>query len=138
MECGSFDLFFVHCRSVEHNFVVNRESSGDCGTVRDEEEIEQFVSLVLDQTRVEDSSWSRVHIASAIVSFEESVSDTLIDEAVNNLGHVALSKAADGINHSWNLHLLDFLIHSRTSNTISVDYNLFRKSTFVALLVNLE
>ena len=72
VSCG-FYLLLGQLRCVVHNVVVNRLSSGHCRFMRDQEEIELGVTLVLNKTVVNGRAWARVQKFSPSILDEQSV-----------------------------------------------------------------
>ena len=93
--------------------------------MRDQEEIISVISLILNQCAVEASSRRRI-LYIAIVLIEKSVRDISINNAINNLGVVALLDSSDGVKYSLYFNGHKFLLKSRPTNSVSVNDNLLR------------
>lgn len=123
------EVFYVALRQilglVETNVEVSRRNTSLGGLLRDKEEVEAHVFLVvLDQSLIDDTSWWR--IADIITSFGSLDEHTLVDPLVNY--DESNRRDAGDLVVEWLEHLLelpdlflDDLVSHALADTISVD-----------------
>lgn len=70
-----------------------------------------------------------------IVFVEETMADVSINETVDNCWREALLVRVKGFSHVWNFERKAFLLKGGTTDSVSVDNDLFRKNSIVVLLV---
>ena len=129
--CELLDLKFVHVGSVVHDFVVDWDRCGGSWIlVRNHEEVEDAVSVVLDNSSVDHRTWLRIHLET-IVFLEDPCGGVKVEENVKDFyltlrSHSARCKALDSLLNLVHLRLLDFFLHGWPAYSISVDDDLIR------------
>ena len=123
---GCLKVVLVETTGVVDNLVEYWLGSGNCSLVRDHIEVEYLVTLLLDETRVDDCAGARVQ-AVLILLGEESVLDVAVDQAVHDLRLVSLGRVLKHVGDDFDFMALDLSGHRRTTHAVSVDNNLIRK-----------
>jgi hypothetical protein len=137
------NLEFVHGGSIVHDFVVDWDRCGGFWIlVRNHEEVENAVSIVLHNCSVDHRTRLRIHPL-PIVLLEDSRGGVKVKENVEDFdltlgSHSARSEALDSLLNLVNLRLLDFFLHGWTANSISIDDDLVRAFSFVSFTILLE
>jgi len=116
---------------------MHRQSSGNCGFVRNQEEVKQFISLILNQTSIHTGAWSRIQVVLVIWALlEQSVVDLLIHKTVHDLGIVVGSILLSyELNHFLNLESLNLFLEGGASNSVPIDENVVGIRSIALLLM---
>ena len=133
-EC--LNVFFRHACVVVDHHVVHWESCCHCCLVRNQEEIKINISHTLNQARVNTSTWSRIQKASITVLLYKSVRYSFVHQTIQDLRVVVFRKFSDSLNHWILFNLINFRLHSRSTQSISVHQNSLWQLSLVSLSIH--
>ena len=123
---GCFEVVLVKGTCVIGNTIKHWLGCGNSGFVGNQVEIEQIISLLLDDTGIDASAWARVQDV-LLLLVEESVLNVSVDQAEDDLGLVPLSSGLKHVSDDLDFVILNLLGHGWPAHTISVYDNLLGK-----------
>jgi hypothetical protein len=98
------------CRIVSY-LIVNWQGSCNCGLMRNKEEVKENISLGLNKTSVNSSSWSWIKVPMSIVLLKESMRNPFVYKSVQNFWVIALGIGLQGCDDLPHLNIEYFVVH---------------------------
>jgi hypothetical protein len=130
----SFEVILVEGAGIVGDAVQDWLSCSHGGLVGDQVEVEFSVTLLLNDTSVNDGTGTRVE-AVLVLLVEETMLDVAIDQAEDDLGPVSLRGGLQHVSDDLHLMLLNLSSHGGAAHTVSVNDDLLGEPAGVLLEV---
>jgi hypothetical protein len=130
----SFEVILVEGAGVVGDAVQDWLSCSHGGLVGDQVEVEFSVTLLLDDTSVNDGTGARVE-AVLVLLVEETMLDVAVNQAEDDLGLVSLRGRLQHVGDDLHLMFLDLSSHGGTAHAVSVNDDLLGEPAGVLLEV---